>query len=337
MLESQPHTCRLLLMPSGLRGDVPWGMDLLEAARSLGVDLESLCGGRQTCGKCQIVIEEGYFPKQALSSAAGHANSVEGKEATYWERQGKTGRRLACATRVLGDLLVSVPEESQARKQVIAKAATDRIIEVLPAVRQVYVESQPAELDDPRGDWERLQEALATQWGLANLVIDTTVLPFLQTALRKGQNAVTVTLWQDREVLRIQPGYSEGAYGLAIDVGSTTLVAHLCDLRTGQVMHTEAMMNPQVRYGEDLMSRVSYGMMEPNGVERLHGTIIEALNTLAQAASKRAGIRSEDILDIVLVGNSVMHHLMLGIDPVELGGAPFALATSSAVDMKARD
>jgi uncharacterized 2Fe-2S/4Fe-4S cluster protein (DUF4445 family) len=337
MLESQVHTCRVVLMPSGLRGDVPWGMDLLEAARSLGIDLESICGGRQTCGKCQIVIEEGHFAKHALTSEAGHASAVEGKEAAYWARQGMAGRRLACAARVFGDLLLSVPEESQARKQVIAKAATDRTIEVHPAVRQVYVESERAELDDPRGDWERLQEALSTQWGLADLTIDPMVLPFLQPALRQGQNAVTVTLWQDKEVLRIQPGYSEGVYGLAIDVGSTTVAAHLCDLRTGQVLATEAMMNPQVRYGEDLMSRVSYGMMDPNGVERLHQIIIEALNNLIQTASKRAGVGRQDILDIVLVGNSVMHHLVLGIDPVELGGAPFPLATSGAVDIKARD
>jgi len=337
MLELPLQTCRLVLMPSGLRGDVPRGLDLLEAARSLGVDLESICGGRQTCGKCQIVIEEGDFAKHALVSAACHANPVEGKEEAYWAKQGTTGRRLACAARVCGDLLVSVPEESQARKQVIAKAATERIIDVQSAVRQVYVESQAAKLDDPRGDWERLQEALATQWGLCDLTIDSVVLPFLQPALRQGQNAVTVTLWQDREVLRIQPGYSEGVYGVAIDVGSTTVAAHLCDLRTGRVLATEAMMNPQVRYGEDLMSRVSYGMMEPHGVERLHDAIVEALNSLIQSVSSLAGIGGEHILDVVLVGNSVMHHLVLGIDPVELGGAPFALATSGALDMKARD
>ena len=262
--------------------------------------------------------------------------SMAGSRITGRNEIGK-GCRLACAAQVLGDLLILVPEESQARKQIIAKAATDRVIDVCPAVRQVYVECEAARLDDPRGDWERLQEALASQWSLRGLTIDVLALRTLQPALREGRNAVTVSIWQDAEVLRIQPGYAEGVYGLAIDVGSTTVVAHLSDLRTGKLLATEAMMNPQVRYGEDLMSRVSYGMMHPDGAERLHEAIVEALNRLIEQAARSAAVSPQNILDLVLVGNSVMHHLFLGIDPVELGGAPFALAVSGALDAKARD
>jgi len=337
MGESSSSTCRLVFMPSGLRGEVPPGTLLLEAAGRLGVELESICGGRQTCGKCQIAVEEGDFAKHALRSHSAHLAPIDGREQDYWEKRDRQGRRLACAAQVLGDLLVFVPEESQARKQIIAKAATDRVIDVCPAVRQVYVECEAARLDDPRGDWERLQEALGSQWSLRGLTIDVLALRTLQPALREGRNAVTVSIWQDAEVLRIQPGYAEGVYGLAIDVGSTTVVAHLSDLRTGKLLATEAMMNPQVRYGEDLMSRVSYGMMHPDGAERLHEAIVEALNRLTEQAASSAGISSRSILELVLVGNSVMHHLFLGIDPVELGGAPFALAVSGALDVKARD
>jgi uncharacterized 2Fe-2S/4Fe-4S cluster protein (DUF4445 family) len=312
-------------------------MSLLEAANQLGVELESICGGRQTCVKCQVAIEEGYFPKHAVHSQASHLSPMDGRELDYWGKQERNGRRLACAAQVLGDLLVMVPEESQARKQVIAKAATERVIDVQPAVRQVYVECEGTRLDDPRGDWERLQEALTRQWSLENLTIDLFALGKLQRALRDGMNTVTVSVWQDSEVLRIQPGYAEGAYGLAIDVGSTTVVGHLSDLRTGELLATESMMNPQVRYGEDLMSRVSYGMMRPDGVGRLHQAIVAALNTLIEQSAKTAGISPESILELVLVGNSVMHHLMLGIDPLELGGAPFALALSGPFDLKARD
>jgi uncharacterized 2Fe-2S/4Fe-4S cluster protein (DUF4445 family) len=138
-------------------------------------------------------------------------------------------------------------------------------------------------------------------------------------------------------VVRLQPGYAEGIFGLAIDVGSTTIVCHLCDLRTGAVLASEAMMNPQVRYGEDLMSRVSYGMSEPQGVERMHRAVLRALNDLATRATESVGLVTQDVLDCVIVGNPVMHHLFLGIDPVELGGAPFSLATSQALDFKARD
>src|SRR5574341_1358904 len=344
MPETPLTYCQVALMPSGRKGEVPHRMNLLDAARLLGVELESICGGRQTCGKCQIVVEEGHFPKHAITSSIDHLSPIGSQEAAYRAQHPLGDRRLACACEVLGDLLITVPEESQAHKQIIAKAATDRVIDVQPAVRQIYVESTPATLEDHRGDWERLQVAVAEQWQLTNLTIDPLVLPTLQPALRDrgsssdaGKHKVTLTLWQDSEVLRVQPGYAEGAYGLAVDVGSTTVVMHLCDLRTGAVLATEATMNPQVRYGEDLMSRVSYAMMEPQGAARLHHAIVVALNELAKKAAAKAGIATDDILDVVLAGNTVMHHILLGIDPVELGGAPFALAIDAPVDLKARD
>lgn len=316
---------------------MPRGTNLLQAARELGVELESICGGRQTCGKCQIVVEEGNFPKHGISSAPDHLSAPTELEIAYASENPLHGRRLACAAQVLKDVLISVPEESQAHKQVIAKAASDRVIEVIPAVRQVYVEVIPAELGDPRGDWERLAEALETQWNLNDLSIDIQALPGLQPALREGEYAVTVTLWQDQEVLNVQPGYSEGVYGLAIDVGSTTVAAHLCNLRTGEVLATEAAMNPQVRFGEDLMSRVSYASTEPQGLARLNRGIIRTLNELAENAVASVGLSLEDIFEVVLVGNTVMHHILLGLNPQELGGAPFSLAVDSPLDLKAHD
>jgi uncharacterized 2Fe-2S/4Fe-4S cluster protein (DUF4445 family) len=344
MSDSGSDTCQLVLMPSGRRGAVARGANLLDACRSLGVDLESICGGRQTCGKCQVIVEEGHFAKHALTSAAGHLSPIAGVEQAYLEKNAISGRRLACAAEVTGDLLISVPEESQARKQIIAKAATERAIVVQPAVRLVYVETVEATLGDHRGDWERLQEALADQWKLHDLRIDLRTLRTLQPCLRTpaartaaGGRGLTLALWSDQEVIRIEPGYAEGALGLAVDVGSTTVVAHLCDLRTGAVLATEAAMNPQVRYGEDLMSRVSYGMTEPQGVERMHRAVIRTIQELAEKATAVVGQSPESLLDAVLVGNTVMQHLFLGLDPVELGGAPFAPASSSAYDLKARD
>ena len=326
MSKAPTETRLVALMPSGRQGEVPLGTNLLDAARMLGVELESICGGKQTCGKCQIVVETGRYPKLGIDSAADHVTPVTTAEEQYDETEPLNGRRLACACEVIGDLLITVPEESQARKQVIAKAATDRVIDVRPAVRQIYVEAIEADMDDERGDWELLQAAVADQWNLDLQSIDLNALVELQPALKKGKLAVTLTLWHDREVLRVEPGYSEGVFGLAIDVGSTTVAAHLCDLRTGELRATESAMNPQVRFGEDLMSRVSYGMMNEQGVARMHRAIIRTLNELVERAAKSAEISKTDILDIVLVGNPVMHHIFLGIDPVELGGAPFALA-----------
>jgi uncharacterized 2Fe-2S/4Fe-4S cluster protein (DUF4445 family) len=337
MTEAEHGAHRVVLMPSGLRGKVEQGMNLLDAARSLGVELESICGGRQTCGKCQVIVEEGQFPKHGITSAADHLTPIEAVEAEYADKHDLEGRRLACAARVRGDLLITVPEESQARKQIIAKAATERVIDISPAVRKIYVEVPAATLASRGGDWERLQTATAEQWDLIELTIDPLALARLQPALRAGENAVTLTLWQDRQVIRIEPGYAEGIYGLAVDVGSTTVVAHLCDLRTGAVLATEAMMNPQVRYGEDLMSRVSYGMMNPQGVERMHRAVVRGVNELAEKAAAAAGLTAQDIMDMVMVGNTIMHHLFLGIDPAELGGAPFALAVAAPLDLKARE
>lgn len=331
-------THRMILMPSGRQGDVPHGSTVLEAARQLGVEIESICGGRQTCGKCLIAHQIGRFPKHGITSADTHLSAPDATECDYATQHqiSLSEHRLACAACVEGDVLIHVPDESLARKQVVRKTAGELTVEVLPSVRLLYVEVEPAELGSP-GDWQRLQTALAEQWDIDNATIDPLLLRTLQKTLRTGNWAVTVTLWQDREVIRIEPGYNDSLYGLAVDVGSTTVAAHLCDLRTGKVLATETMMNPQVRYGEDLMSRVSYGMMDAQGVNRMHRAIIKALNELAQQSAQSAGIESHEISDAVLVGNTVMLHLLLGIDPVELGGAPFALATQDALDIKARE
>jgi uncharacterized 2Fe-2S/4Fe-4S cluster protein (DUF4445 family) len=333
-------TYQVIFMPSGRRGQFPAGESLLDAARRLGVEIESICGGRLTCAKCKVRIEEGSFPKHGIQSGPAHVTPAGEKELSLLARTNGDGPddcRLSCTAQVQGDVLVYVPEESRAHKQVIRKSATERIIEVDPAIRQVYVEVDQAELGEHRGDWGRLQTALREQWNLADLSIDMPALRRLQPVLRQGHWAVTVILRHDREVIDIQPGYKEGIYGLAVDIGSTTVAGHLCDLRTGEVLATEALMNPQVTYGEDLMSRVSFAMGNPGGLEKMHQAIIEALNSLAARAARRAGLQNRDIHEAVFVGNTTMIHILLGINPQELGGAPFALATRDAVDIKARD
>ncbi len=330
---------QVIFMPSGRRGMVPAGELLLDAARQLGVEIESICGGRLTCAKCRVRVEEGDFAKHGIRSSTAHLSSAETREGELLAGIGDTAAadRLACAAHVAGDLLIYVPEESRAHKQIIRKSATERVIDIDPTIRQVYVEVDRAELGEHRGDWGRVQAALAAQWGLGDLRIDLPALRRLQPALRTGHWAVTVLVWDEREVIDIQPGYREGIYGLAVDIGSTTIAGHLCDLRTGAVLATEALMNPQVTYGEDLMSRVAYAMTHATGLDKMHTAVIEALNALAARAARAVGLQSRDIHDAVLVGNTTMIHILLGINPQELGGAPFALATRDAVDMKARD
>ncbi|MBK8019943.1 MAG: DUF4445 domain-containing protein [Chloroflexi bacterium] len=325
-------------MPSGRQGDIPAGLTVLDAARRLGIDLEAICGGRQTCGKCLVSPEQGHFLKHGITSAQDHLTPPNDDERAYASAHHLDLEtcRMACAAHIVGDVLLHVPETSLARKQVIHKAAGEIAIEVAPAVRMVYVEVEPAGLGGA-ADWQRLQQALAEQWTLADLEIDPPLLRTLQASLRAGDWKVTVTVWNERRVIRVEPGYVESLYGIAVDVGSTTIVCHLCDLLTGAVLASEAMMNPQVRYGEDLMSRISYANGESGGLGRLHHAVIKAVNDLTEGVGHSAGIDPHSVTDAVLVGNTLMHHLMLGIDPVELGHVPFALATEEAVDMRAQD
>jgi uncharacterized 2Fe-2S/4Fe-4S cluster protein (DUF4445 family) len=329
----------VVFQPSGRQGQVAEGASLLDAARALGVDVDSICGGRQTCGKCKVLIESGSFAKYAIESSSDHVTPADADEHGYFARHGghPNSARLACAACVTGDLLVTVPPESQARKQIIRKTASERVIEIDPVLRQVFVEVEPHRLGERQGDWERLQDALRREWGLDGLRIDLQALRRLGPALKAGKQLITVVVWNDAEVIDLQPGYHEGLYGLAVDVGSTTVAAHLCDLRSGAVLATEAMMNPQVTYGEDLMSRVSYAMMHDDGLDKMHDAIIKGLNKLAGLAAHAAGLRARDIHELVIAGNTVMHHILLGLDPTDLGGAPFTLATHAPIDIKARE
>jgi len=330
----------VIFQPSGRQAQVADGTTLLDAARQLGVDVDSICGGRQTCGKCKVLLETGAFAKHAIESAAGHATAAGAEERAYFAQRGwgaPNGARLACAACVAGDLLVTVPPESQSHRSIIRKSASERVIAIDPVLRQMFVEVEPHRLGERQGDWERLQDALRREWALDGLRIDLQALRLLGPALKAGKQRVTVVVWNDAEVIDVRAGYHEGLYGLAVDVGSTTVAAHLCDLRTGAVLATEAMMNPQVTFGEDLMSRVSYVMMHDDGLQKMHAAIIAGLNKLAGLAAHAAGLRARDIHELVVAGNTVMHHILLGLDPTDLGGAPFTLASHAAIDIKARE
>jgi uncharacterized 2Fe-2S/4Fe-4S cluster protein (DUF4445 family) len=326
----------VIFMPSGRRGRVARGQTVLEAAQALGVAIESICGGRLTCNKCRVRVEEGRFEKHGIVSAAGHLSPAADDEVALLAALGSPEMRLSCVARVEGDALLFVPEESRGQKQVIRKAAGEQVIALEPAVRQVTVVVEAAQLGEHRGDWGRLQDALREQWQIEARRIDLPALRRLQGALREGGWKVTVTVWQD-EVIAVQPGYVEASYGLAVDIGSTTVAAYLCDLRTGALLATEAAMNPQVTYGEDLMSRISYVMSHRDGLEKMHEAIIETLNRLAAAAARQAGVQARQIHEVVFAGNTTMIHILLGISPVELGGAPFALSSRDALDVKARE
>ncbi|MEM8850018.1 MAG: ASKHA domain-containing protein [Pseudomonadota bacterium] len=331
---------QVVFMPSGKRGTFAAGTPVLTAARQLGVDLDSVCGGRGICSRCQIQPATGDFPKLGVRTDAAALSPVNAVERRYDEKRGlKPGRRLGCQATIQADAVIDVPPESQVHKQVVRKAASDRPITMNPATRLHFVTVDEPDMDAPSGDLERLRAALATQWGLAGLVLPLPVLRQLQPALRKGGWTVTLAVnHDDRQVVALWPGLrTDAPLGLAVDLGSTTVAAHLCDLGTGEVRASGGIMNPQIRFGEDLMSRVSYGMMNPGGDREMTEVVRTALDSLAVQLAEEAGIAPADIVEAVVVCNPVMHHLLLGIDPVELGQAPFALATSDALHLGAAE
>ena len=334
----------VIFTPSGKRGRFALGTPVLTAARQLGVDLDSVCGGRGICSKCQITPGYGEFPKHGLTVTDDALTEWNEVEARYKRIRGLTeGRRLGCQACVQGDVVIDVPPESQVHKQVIRKSATMRDIVMDPATRLIYVEVDEPDMHEPTGDFERLARALKDQWGIEGIAAELSLMRRLQPALRKGQWKITVALHKGNHdaryrILDLWPGYHEGKLlGLAIDLGSTTIAAHLCDLRDGTVLASSGVMNPQIRYGEDLMSRVSYAMMNPGGDVEMTSAVRTALNGLIQSICTEARVDTKSIYELVFVCNPVMHHLLLGIDPVELGQAPFALATSSSLSLDARD
>ncbi|WP_278921704.1 MULTISPECIES: ASKHA domain-containing protein [Pseudophaeobacter] len=334
----------VIFTPSGKRGHFPVGTPVLTAARQLGVDLDSVCGGRGICSKCQITPSYGEFSKHGVSVADDALTEWNKVEQRYKDKRGLIdGRRLGCQAQVQGDVVIDVPPESQVHRQVVRKRAEARDIIMSPSTRLFYVEVEEPDMHNPSGDMERLIAALAEQWQLQNVQSDLHILQCLQPTLRKGNWKVTVAVHlgdetQPPKIMHIWPGYYEGTlYGLAVDLGSTTIAAHLCDLKSGEVIASSGIMNPQIRFGEDLMSRVSYGMMNKGGDQEMTRAVREGMNALFTQIASEAEIDQSLIVDAVFVCNPVMHHLFLGIDPFELGQAPFALASSDALSLRAVD
>jgi uncharacterized 2Fe-2S/4Fe-4S cluster protein (DUF4445 family) len=328
----------VIFTPSGRRGRFAAGTTVLDAARSLGVDIDSVCGGHGLCGRCQVEQGIGEFPKHGIVSAPDHLSGEGPLDEDYRRRRGMArDRRLSCTAKLLGDALIDVPPESQVHRQVVRKGLDVRTFVIDPAVRLYYVEVERPELASPGGDLARVFAALEREWYVTNLEADLDVIRALQPALEAGDYKITVAVHDGRAVTAVWPGLHDRSFGVAIDVGSTTIAGHLADLADGNVLASNGVMNPQIRFGEDLMSRVSYAMLHDDGAREMTKAVRAALSGLIGGLAKQAGIRTDEILELAVVGNPIMHHLLLGIDPVPLGQAPFALATDRAVMIRASE
>jgi uncharacterized 2Fe-2S/4Fe-4S cluster protein (DUF4445 family) len=366
MASTSRQDALVVFSPSGKRGRFSIGTPVLQAARSLGVDIDSVCGGRAMCGRggramcgrCQVDVTEGELSKHGIVSRAENLSTPGQVEQGFLaSHRADSGRRLSCHAKIEGDLAIDVPASSQVHRQVIRKPYEAHDIDVNPVVQPCFVEVTPPDIRLPEGDLQRvlaalsrdwqldgltcnlpaMQQALSRDWQLDGLTCNLPAMQQLQDALRKGDWQITVAVRNNSQIVAVWPGLKERFYGVAIDVGSTTVAAHLCDLRNGEVLASAGKMNPQIRFGEDLMSRVSYIMANPESEKQLTGVIRRTVNELIAEVAANAEIEINDIVEVTIVGNPIMQHLFLGISPIELGRAPFKLANDESVDVRASE
>ncbi|MBW1778611.1 MAG: DUF4445 domain-containing protein [Deltaproteobacteria bacterium] len=338
---------KVIFEPSGRIASVPKGTSIINATRFANLDIESPCGGNMKCGKCQVRIETGRFEDLGVDSRKSHAGPWKAGEAGFIdEEKRKAGFRLACAARVMGDLVIFVPEESRSSKPIVSKDARDIYIENNPAVKLYSVRVKPPTLNDGFSDFECLCKALRQEHHLGEeLKIDVFTLRQLPRTLREGNLEVTVSVWMDSEIIRIRPGREKRAYGIAIDVGTSTIVGYLCDLKSMEVVKTIPLPNPQVKFGDDVMSRITYCKSDQSALKRLSDEIIGAVQNIVDQAiqginpssCRKNPFNRTDIEDMVIGCNTAMHHILLQIDPRYLGASPFAPVSRFGLNIKARD
>ena len=342
-MENKNSLATVVFTPSGIRGRVKKGTTILEAAQKLSVDLNSICGARGRCSKCQVELTFGEFNKLNIRSKETSVSERNETELIYRHKfHLSEERRLGCQTKILGDLIVDVPEDSQIHKQIIKKETSLRDFSLNTSVKAFYVQVPEPQLDSLESDFERLKISLKDDWNIKEVTCSVRVLKELQEKLRRGNWEITVLLYYKEntvpEIVDIHSGYSDvPAFGLAIDLGSTSIAATLCDLNSGKIIGSMGIMNPQIRYGEDVMSRVSYCMMEEKGLATLNNSVIEGINELTRKITEKHGIKLDSVFEIVFVANPIMHHLLLGMDPKELGQAPFPLVFSDSLNFKSKD
>jgi len=329
---------RVMFIPSGLAGTFDSKHTVLDAARQLGVDLDSVCGGRGVCGKCQVVPSFGNFPKWAITSTVSSLSEVNSTEELYSGRRPlEPDGRLGCQAFIQGNLVVEVPPGSQLHGPMVRKEVNLRTIDLDPVSTVSVVEIDISEISDPLERKDLLSAALLEQWKMETSSVSDYALKqlgdlersetILSVALRQnGKNSIVVAVWA---------GFETESYGIAIDLGSTTIAGHLLELSTGEIRASHGLMNPQIRLGEDLMSRVSYAMMNPDGGRALTDLVRGAINDLVGELAIIAQIPLNKIVELILVGNPVMHHLFLGLDATPLGQAPFTLQIAESVLVEA--
>lgn len=310
--------------PVGRRGPCPPGGTLLDAARELGVDLASVCGGIGSCGSCRVQLVAGELTPVTLN-----------EEAELTAAELAQGYRLACLAEPLSDCRVHVPPESLTALQRTQVEGLEVPVVAAPSVRSWIVSLAQPTLEDLRGDDERLCQAVAAASGVAARLPDLAVARLATAALRRLDWRARVTLRGD-EIVHVA-ATDAPRLGLAVDIGTTKIAAYIVDLATGQTRAARGAMNPQIAYGEDVIARLVYADKGPDEAARLAALLADGLSGLAADACAEIGAQAHDIVDAVVVGNTAIHHLFLRLPVGQLAAAPYVPAVRAAVDVKARE
>lgn len=332
---------KVILQPFGVQcTDASSEETLLQIAQRMGVGIDAACGSSGVCGKCKIRVVDGVFDVYGIKSGQSHLNDMTAEELhLLTEDEQNDGIRLACKAMPRGDLVVEVPRTSRLAKQVVLSEGKSREIPLNPAVKSYCVTLPKATLEDHRDDYNRLCDTLHECFPKLpeKLEIDFAVLKKLSAALRQGHWTVSATVWQNKKIIGVRPGAHSDCYGVAIDIGTTTIAAYLCDCNTGETVQVSSMMNPQVRFGDDVLARVSHCMLQENGLHQLHEILMDGLNEMVAEMAQKQGISANQVAEFVLVCNPVMHHIALEIPPDSLGKSPFVASSNEALDVPARE
>ena len=329
------HT--LIFTPAGLQTTAEDGETVYEVGLRAGVDIQSICGGKGLCKRCQIEVDTGKHAKFKIEVTEDNFSKLSPteKKATH-DGELPEGRRLSCRTKVRGDLVVNIPADSRERETSIQKKGTKFETELNPAIKLYMVQLPVPTLEDNPSDGETLAQVLKVEHGL-NVRPSHRMLIKLQDILRPSENERTViaVVRDENTIVDVWPPSPFDLYGAAIDIGSTSIALYVFNLATGAPVYEKAAMNPQIRFGEDLMSRVSYIMMNKGGEEKLTEVIRTQVREMLAEAVKTLELGDNQLLDVICVGNPIMHHLFIGANPVELGVAPFTLAVKDWIDIPA--
>ena len=322
--------------PSGRQFKGEFGDTLLQVAQDAGVAIRSLCGGYGQCHQCWIEVSEGDHSKFGVKCEPDNVSALTRLEKQLInDNPNYKGKRLACQSCIQGDLVIDVPEESQEHKAYISKKNKAQNYSIASSINLIDCSLEKATLDKNPSASENLISQLAKKGINAN--IDFTLLRELQPLIHETKGNLTVAVRDNNQIVAAYPQGKHQVLGAAIDIGSTTLALYIYDLNDGKLVYESSAMNPQIRFGEDLMSRVSYVMMNKGGDEKLTIAVRTKITEMLHEACENLEVDWNKLLEVVLVGNPIMHHIFFGISPVELGQAPFTLSIRGWLDVDAKD